>query len=185
MSTAGRSGRSVQLTEKGSSYKLGLYQEQRAESQSKVYVQIKLLVDIIKPDEEIDKDFVFQEAEKLKRLHKEFSALHAKCQILLEGEEGRLEEDLIAEKVDQDVDTIYTSWLSLHHVSPTTSRKAPLLKSKSSKSSRSSKRSSKSSTRLSDKLAEERARLAELKIETIYRSELEKKDGVTRNGNKD
>ena len=62
MSTAGRSGRSVQLTEKGSSYKLGLYQEQRAEAQSKVYGQIKILVDIIKPDEEIDKDFVFQEA---------------------------------------------------------------------------------------------------------------------------
>ena len=134
------------MTAKGRLYKLGLFQEERADAQTKVYNQIKVLGDIIKLDDDIDRDYIYEQAEKLKRLHREFSTLHAKCQILLEGEEERTEEDRIAEKVDQDVERIHASWLSVHQLSPPIVRKARSQRTTSSRSSKSSRsRSSKSS----------------------------------------
>ena len=77
------------MTAKGRLCMLGLFQEERADAQTKVYNQIKVLEDIIKIDDDIDRDYVHEQAETLKKLHKEFSTLHAKCQILLEREEER------------------------------------------------------------------------------------------------
>ena len=153
-----------------------MFQEERADAQTKVYNQIKILGDIIKLDDEIDKDYIYQQAEKLRKLRKEFSALHAKCQILLEGEEERTEEEKIAEKVDQDVETIHASWLSEHQLSPPVVKKASSQRTRTSRFSKSSRsRSSKSSGRLSEKLAEEQTKLAALQIETRHRSAVQKK----------
>ena len=88
----------------------------------------------------------------------------------------RTEEDKIAENVDQDVETIHASWLSVHQLSLPVVRKATSQRTRSSRSSKSSRsRSSKSSGRLSDKLAEEQAKLAALQIETRHRSAVQKK----------
>ena len=174
MSTT-RSGRTVKLTDRSRLYKLGQFQDERNEVQTKLYSQLNEIRSFINSeDSNQDVNKIISKAECLQNLYRQFLLLHGKCQILLSTDE-RSDEEKLAEKVDLDVcnhQVRYNSWLNskCHNSSSKGSSKT----SHKSKSSKKTSRS-RSSQSLSDKLAFEKAKLAELKVEKEFRGQLEEK----------
>ena len=160
------SGRPIHPTERGRLFQLGNVQEERSAIQRKFYNQLKAVNGMLECEpEHLD---MVEEADKLEKLYQEFTVLYGKCQVLI-SEDCREEEDKIAEKVDEDMHRhkqMYRAWLMQRY---------PSSQSKSHRSSRKSVRSksSRSSKCLSEMLALEKAKLAELKIEIEHRETIE------------
>ena len=167
MSVTSSTGRLLKMTEKGRLHQLSICRGERSRVQLKlneaIYSLKQLALGEMKETEEVTTVH-----EQIQSLHKEFLTFHAKCLILVEAAEGASEEQ-VGESMDSEVKLIngvYRNWIN--SVQPRSSR------SRSSRSSRSRSSHSKSSS-LSSKLAQEKARLAELKVEQTFKTKLEMK----------